>query len=82
MLLNKMLRSKVQGTQSLITSILNKVQSDLNLVFFGKHPIEEPNVKSIQIILRTELCHNGRPRRQQQEIECNLCDVIENTQIN
>lgn len=37
---------------------------------------------SIQIILRTELCHNGRRRRQQQEIECNLCDVIENTQIN
>lgn len=45
MLLNKMLRSKVQGTQSLITSIMNKVQSDLNLGFFGKHPIEEPNVK-------------------------------------
>lgn len=45
MLLNKMLRSKVQGTQSLITSIMNKVQSDLNLVFFGKHPIEKPNVE-------------------------------------
>lgn len=38
----------------------------------------------IQIILRTELCHNGitSRERQKQEIECNLCDVIENTQIN